>query len=126
MPKASAGSVSIESKQAEQQSSPTAPISSTSAAPKSNNDVKDGVATVNSDSGEVKCIDLKGSNTPSDSVGSANVAKVERVAGISEDELTRVTLEADRVATSQLGLVLFPVAVGFTLRTLIADKHATW
>ena len=42
------------------------------------------------------------------------------------DELARVTLEADRHATSHIGAILFPLVLGFALRTLIMDKHASW
>lgn len=44
----------------------------------------------------------------------------------TSDELARVTLEADRLATSHIGAVLFPLVIGFALRTLIMDKHGSW
>lgn len=45
---------------------------------------------------------------------------------LTEEELTKVTLEADRVATRYLGLSLLPIAIGMTLRSLLVDKHASW
>lgn len=47
-------------------------------------------------------------------------------APVSEEELTKATLEADRLATSYLGTFLLPVAVGMVIRSLIVDKHASW
>jgi hypothetical protein len=41
-------------------------------------------------------------------------------------ELARVTLEADRYATTHLGALIFPLIVGFAIRTLVMDKHASW
>jgi hypothetical protein len=45
---------------------------------------------------------------------------------LSPEMLTQVTIEADRVATYHLGTILFPLAVGFALRSLIMEKHSTW
>lgn len=44
----------------------------------------------------------------------------------ASDELAKITLEADRYATTHLGAILFPLIVGFAIRTLIMDKHASW
>ena len=45
---------------------------------------------------------------------------------IKEEELAQVSLEADRVATTYLGTLLFPMAVGFTIRTLLVERHTSW
>ncbi len=45
---------------------------------------------------------------------------------ISDEELTAVTLEADKVATSYLGSLLLPLVVIMSLRSLVVDKHAGW
>ena len=42
------------------------------------------------------------------------------------DELTLVTLQADRYATTHLGAILFPLIVGFSIYTLIMNKHSSW
>lgn len=44
----------------------------------------------------------------------------------ASDELTQVTLQADRYATTHLGAILFPLIVGFAIYTLIMDKHSSW
>lgn len=44
----------------------------------------------------------------------------------ASDELAKITLEADRYATTHLGAILVPLIVGFAIRTLIMDKHASW
>jgi hypothetical protein len=44
----------------------------------------------------------------------------------ASDELAKITLEADRYATTHLGALLFPLIIGFAIRTLIMDKHASW
>ena len=41
-------------------------------------------------------------------------------------ELTRVTIEADRYATTHLGAILLPLVIGFAIRSLVMDKHASW
>lgn len=41
-------------------------------------------------------------------------------------ELTRVTLEADSVATTYLGGALLPVVAAFIVRSLVYEKHASW
>jgi hypothetical protein len=48
--------------------------------------------------------------------------------GLREKEqlLERITLEADRFATTHLSSVLLPLALGVILRSLIYDKHASW
>lgn len=43
-----------------------------------------------------------------------------------EEELTQVTLEADRVATLHLSLAVLPLVIGGSLRSLICDMHPTW
>ena len=45
---------------------------------------------------------------------------------LKEEELTHVSLEADRIATTYLGTLLFPMAVGFTVRTLLVERHTSW
>ena len=47
-------------------------------------------------------------------------------AGVSEEEITKVTLEADRIATTYIGASLLPVAIGMSLWSLVMDKHASW
>jgi hypothetical protein len=42
------------------------------------------------------------------------------------EELAKITLETDRYATTNLGAILFPLIVGFAVRTLVMDKHASW
>jgi len=37
-----------------------------------------------------------------------------------------VTIEADRVATTHLTLALLPLVVGFSMRSLLLDKHYSW
>jgi len=43
-----------------------------------------------------------------------------------EELLERVSLEADRFATSHMSAVLLPLALGFIVRTLIYDKYSSW
>jgi hypothetical protein len=63
----------------------------------------------------------------SDSKSTGDVAMVTTDSeAYTSDELARVTLEADRLATSHIGAVLFPLVIGFALRTLIMDKHGSW
>jgi hypothetical protein len=50
-------------------------------------------------------------------------AKAEAAAS---EELAKLTLEADRYATTHLGAILFPLIVGFAVRTLVMDKHSSW
>jgi hypothetical protein len=44
----------------------------------------------------------------------------------SEEALTAVTLEADRFATVYLTSLLLPLVLGFTLHSLLYEKHLTW
>lgn len=44
----------------------------------------------------------------------------------ASEELAKITLEADRYATTNLGAILFPLIVGFAVHTLVMDKHASW
>jgi len=44
----------------------------------------------------------------------------------SSDALSRVSLEADRIATNFIYQLLSPVALCFILRSLLFDKHAGW
>ncbi len=46
--------------------------------------------------------------------------------GISDEELTAVTMAADQMATRYLGLMLLPLALLMSLRSLLLDKHAAW
>ena len=61
-------------------------------------------------------------STPSPLTATAPAAAVI----ISEAELTQVTLEADRFATSYIGFLLLPVVLVMCLRSLVVDKHASW
>jgi hypothetical protein len=45
---------------------------------------------------------------------------------LASDELTKISLEADRYATNHLGAIIFPLILGFAIRTLVMDKHASW
>jgi hypothetical protein len=44
----------------------------------------------------------------------------------NENKLAQVTLAADRVAIFYLGLSFLPLVVGFSLYTLIMNKHLSW
>lgn len=51
----------------------------------------------------------------------------QQVATLSgDDQLAKVSLEADRVATIFLGSALLPIVLIFILRSLIYEKHASW
>ncbi len=43
-----------------------------------------------------------------------------------EEQLTQVTLEADRFATVYLSALLAPIVVGFVLRSLVYERHLSW
>ena len=43
-----------------------------------------------------------------------------------EEELARITLEADRTATTYLSTLLFPITIGFTVRSLLFERHTSW
>jgi hypothetical protein len=42
------------------------------------------------------------------------------------NDLRRLTIETDRIATRTLGTVLLPVVVGYTLYSFLYEKHAGW
>jgi hypothetical protein len=44
----------------------------------------------------------------------------------AEEALAQVTLEADRKAYIYLGTLLMPLIVGFAIRSLVYEKHASW
>lgn len=58
--------------------------------------------------------------------GASELSEADAHKAEKEGLLTRVTLEADRLATTHLSLLLLPVTLGFTLRSLICDKHGGW
>lgn len=43
-----------------------------------------------------------------------------------DDILTKATLDADRIATSYLSMILLPMALGFIAHSLIYEKHPSW
>jgi hypothetical protein len=52
--------------------------------------------------------------------------KISRERLENENKLAQVTLAADRVAIFYLGLSFLPLVVGFSLYTLIMNKHLSW
>jgi hypothetical protein len=44
----------------------------------------------------------------------------------AEEALAQVTLEADRKAYMYLGTLLMPLILGFAIRSLVYEKHASW
>lgn len=59
-------------------------------------------------------------------VKDASVVALEEKRMRKEEELTQVTLEADRVATLHLSLAVLPLVIGGSLRSLICDMHPGW
>ena len=57
---------------------------------------------------------------------SAKDAAADAARRSTAEVLTRVTLEADRVATAYMGLLLAPLVLGLAARSLIVDKHRSW
>jgi hypothetical protein len=45
---------------------------------------------------------------------------------VSSEELEKVTLEADETATKYIGTFLFPIVIGFIVKSLVYDKHKSW
>ena len=41
-------------------------------------------------------------------------------------EVAKASLEADRLATGYLKSLLVPLAIGFSLRMLIVERHISW
>ena len=58
--------------------------------------------------------------------GASQLSEADAQRAAKEGLLTRVTLEADSFATMHLSLLLLPLCLGFTLRSLVYDKHAGW
>jgi len=53
-------------------------------------------------------------------------AREEKVREASAEKILMVTREADRIATTHLTLALVPLVVGFSMRSLLLDKHYSW
>ena len=45
---------------------------------------------------------------------------------ITSEALEKVTLEADETATKYIGTFLFPIVIGFIVKSLVYDKHKSW
>lgn len=45
---------------------------------------------------------------------------------ITSEQLESLTLEADETATKYIGACLFPIVIGFIVKSLVSDKHKSW
>lgn len=75
--------------------------------------------------------DIKSTSTSKDTTitthSSPNTTNKEMGTTIVTDEiLTKVTLDADNLATRYIGTFLLPIAASMIIRSLIIDKHASW
>ena len=69
---------------------------------------------------ELRATRLELKETPSSDIGKKRNGETTKV------DLTRVTIEADRIATRTLGSVLLPLVVGYTLYSLVREEHTGW
>lgn len=82
--------------------------------------------TTNARTSTTDIIDRQGNNDSSNDSTQSTIDSQQVVSSAAEEQLAKVSLEADRVATIYLGSALLPIVLIFILRSLIYEKHASW